>query len=232
MSASPPPTPPPARPGRRSAPSSGAKPPPPPPTLVQPAPRGPAPAPARQEPARRQRLWWHRLIFGLWYRPVDVFDEARDRSAWSAAVLLCLLSGAVGIVSVAPFRAQWAMNRTAALQLLGMAEAGVLIASLGLGAVTHAIARTLGGNGRFAPTASMFVVVFWATDLPRLGIAAWLPSGSTFVQAATWTTWGFGYFLAVLLIRGQHHLPTRKAAAAVSVQMLAALALLKLGPAH
>ncbi|MFE6690294.1 YIP1 family protein [Streptomyces sp. NPDC057743] len=170
------------------------------------------------------------MILGLWYRPVDIFDEARDRSAWSAAVLLCLVSGGIGIVSVAPFRAQWTADRSAALQLVGMAEAGVLFASLGLGAVTHAIARTLGGNGRFAPTASMFVVVFWVTDLPRLGIAAWLPASSTFVQAATWTTWGFGYFLAVLLIRGQHHLPTHKSAAAVSVQMLAALALLKLGP--
>lgn len=56
------------------------------------------------------------------------------------------------------------------------------------------------------------------------------PPQATFVQALTWTTWGFGYVLAVLLIRGQHHLPTHKAAAAISVQMLAALALLKLGP--
>ncbi|MFI1198929.1 YIP1 family protein [Streptomyces sp. NPDC020883] len=227
MSASPPPTPPPARPGRRAAAPSGAQPPPPPPTLVQPPP--PAPAPARREPVR-QRLWWHRLIFGLWYRPVDVFDEARDRSAWSAAVLLCLISGGIGIVSVDAFRAQWTAGPAAALQLAGLAEAVLLLASLGLGAVTHAIARTLGGNGRFAPTASLFVVLFWVTDLPRLLIAAWLPASSTFVQAATWTTWGFGYFLAVLLIRGQHHLPTRRSAAAVSVQMLAALALLKLGP--
>ncbi|WP_268977852.1 YIP1 family protein [Streptomyces sp. GS7] len=218
MSASPPPSPPPSQPGPQ----------PPPPTLVQPPPR--EPAPARREPERRRRLWWHRLIFGLWYRPVDVFDEARDRSAWSAAALLCLISGGIGIVSVDAFRAQWAADRTAALQLAAMAEAGVLTASLALGAVTHAIARTLGGNGRFAPTASLFIVLFWVTDLPRLGIASWLPASSTFVQAATWTTWGFGYFLAVLLIRGQHHLPTHKSAAAVSVQMLASLALLKLGP--
>ncbi|MGW1378912.1 Yip1 family protein [Streptomyces sp. NPDC002446] len=196
---------------------------PPPPTLLQPAPR---------EPAPRRRLWWHRLIFGLWYRPVEVLDEARDRSAWSAAVLLCLISGGIGVVSMDAFRGQWAADRTAALQLVGLAEAGVLTASLVLGAVTHAIARTLGGSGRFAPTASLFIVLFWVTDLPRLAIAAWLPSGATFVQAATWTTWGFGYVLAVLLIRGQHHLSTWKAAATVSVQMLAALALLRLGPVY
>ncbi|MFE2158575.1 YIP1 family protein [Streptomyces lydicus] len=157
-------------------------------------------------------------------------DEARDRGAWSAAVLLSLISGGIGVVSMDAFRGQWAADRTAALQLAGIAEACVLAASIVLGAVTHAIARTLGGTGRFAPTASLFIVVFWVTDLPRMAIAAWLPTGATFVQAATWTTWGFGYVLAVLLIRGQHHLPTRKAAAAVSVQMLAALALLKLGP--
>ncbi|WP_407552272.1 YIP1 family protein [Streptomyces sp. Pv4-95] len=195
--------------------------PPPPPTLVQPAPR---------EPAPRRRLWWHRLILGLWYRPVEVMDEARDRSAWSAAVLMCLISGAIGVLTVEAFRQQWSANRTMALQLAGLAEAGVLAASFSLGAVTHAIARTLGGNGRFAPTASLFIVLFWVTDLPRLALAALLPAGTTFVQAATWTTWGFGYVLAVLLIRGQHHLSTRKSAAAVSVQMLAALALLKLGP--
>ncbi|MFJ6750760.1 Yip1 family protein [Streptomyces sp. NPDC091266] len=197
------------------------QPPPPPPTLVQPERRGPAP---------RRRLWWHRLILGLWYRPVEVLDEARDRSAWSAAVLLCLVSGGIGVLTVSAFRDQWAADRTMALQLAGLAVGGVLAASFALGAVTHAIARTLGGNGRFSPTASLFIVLFWVTDLPRLAIAAWLPTGATFVQAATWTTWGFGYVLAVLLIRGQHHLSTRKSATAVSVQMLAALALLKLGP--
>ncbi|MFE1774474.1 Yip1 family protein [Streptomyces sp. NPDC059008] len=206
-----------------SAPPPSHPPPPPPPTLLQPAPR---------EPAPRRRLWWHRLILGLWYRPVDVMDEARDRSAWSAAIMLSLISGGIGVVSMDAFPGQWAADRTEALQLVGLAEAGVLTASLALGVVTHAIARTLGGSGRFAPTASLFIVLFWVTDLPRLAIAAWLPTGATFVQAATWTTWGFGYVLAVLLIRGQHHLPTWKSALSVSVQMLAALALLRLAPIH
>ncbi|GAB7032940.1 YIP1 family protein [Streptomyces sp. NPDC021749] len=209
-----------------SAPPPSRPPQHPPPTLVQPAPEAPG------APAPRRRLWWHRLIFGLWYRPVEVLDEARDRSAWSAAVLLSLISGAIGVLSVDAFRGQWAADRSAALQLVGLAEAGVLVASLALGAVTHAIARTLGGSGRFAPTASLFIVLFWVTDLPRLAIAAWLPTDATFVQAATWTTWGFGYVLAVLLIRGQHHLPTGKSALSVTVQMLAALALLRLGPVH
>ncbi|MFI9049261.1 YIP1 family protein [Streptomyces sp. NPDC053427] len=201
--------------------SASPPPPTPPPTLVRPEPRPPAP---------RRRLWWHRLIFGLWYRPVEILDEARDRSAWGAAVLLSLLSGGIGILSVDAFRQQWSASRTMALQLVGLAEAGVLVASLALGSVTHAIARTLGGNGRFAPTASLFIVLFWVTDLPRLAIVAWLPTDATFIQAATYATWGFGYVLAVLLIRGQHHLPTLKSAATVSVQMLAALALLRLGP--
>lgn len=202
--------------------------PPPPPTLVQPSPeKNPGPP---QPPKRRRRLWWHRLFLGLWYRPVEVMDEARDRSAWSAAVLLCLISGALGIVSVDAFRKQWAMDQREALELAAVAEAGVLLASLALGVVTHAIARTIGGNGRFEPTVSLFVVLFWITDLPRLVLATWLPHGSTLVQAVAWTTWGFGYLLAILLIRGQHHLSTVKAAVAVAVQMLTSLALLKLGP--
>ncbi|MFG2139541.1 YIP1 family protein [Streptomyces sp. NPDC048650] len=201
--------------------SASPPPPAPPPTLVQPRPDRPAP---------RRRLWWHRLILGLWYRPVEVLDEARDRSAWGAAVMLSLVSGGIGMLSVESFRQQWSAGRTVALQLAGTAEAGVLVASLALGSVTHAIARTLGGSGRYAPTASLFIVLFWVTDLPRLAIVAWLPTDATFVQAATYATWGFGYVLAVLLIRGQHHLSTLKSAATVSVQMLAALALLRLGP--
>lgn len=161
---------------------------------------------------------------------MEILDEARDRSAWGAAVLLSLVSGAIGMLSVDAFRQQWSAGGVLALKVAGLAEAGVLVASLALGSVTHAIARTLGGSGRFAPTASLFIVLFWVTDLPRLAIVAWLPTDTTFVQAATYATWGFGYVLAVLLIRGQHHLPTLKSAAAVSVQMLAALALLKLGP--
>ncbi|ARF55773.1 hypothetical protein B1H19_17715 [Streptomyces gilvosporeus] len=175
-------------------------------------------------------MWWHRLILGLWYRPVETLDEARDRGTWGAAVMLSLVSGLIGVVSVTPFRQQWTADRAAALQVAGLAEAGILLASLALGAVTHGIARTLGGSGRFSPTASLFIVVFWVTDLPRLAIVAWLPTDATFVQAATYATWGFGFALAVLLIRGQHHLTTLKSAAAVSVQMLAALALLRLGP--
>ncbi|UNO41506.1 Yip1 family protein [Streptomyces sp. MST-110588] len=198
--------------------------PPPPPTLIQPQPGRPDGTP------RRRRLWWHRLILGLWYRPVEVLDEARDRGAWGAAALLCLVSGALGVLSVRPFREQWTTDQQAAVQLAGVAVGGVLIASIVLGVVTHAIARIIGGNGRFSPTASLFIVLFWTTDLPRLAVAAWLPASSTFVQALAWTTWGFGYVLAVLLVRGQHHLPTGKAAAAVTIQMLAALALLKLGP--
>ncbi|MFH8594574.1 YIP1 family protein [Streptomyces rimosus] len=198
--------------------------PPPPPTLVQP------PTGRKPGPPRRRRLWWHRLVLGLWYRPVEVMDEARDRSAWSAAILLCLVSGALGIVSVDAFRKQWALDQQLALQMAAIAEAGVLVASLALGVVTHAIARTIGGNGRFEPTVSLFIVLFWVTDLPRLALATWLPHNSTLVQAVAWTTWGFGYLLAILLIRGQHHLSTLKAGVAVAVQMLASLALLKLGP--
>lgn len=104
--------------------------------------------------------------------------------------MLSLLSGGIGVLSVDAFHTQWAVDHAAALKLLGLGEAGVLAASLALGSVAHAIARTLGGIGRFAPTASLFIVLFWVTDLPRMAIAAWLPTDATFVQAATWTTWG------------------------------------------
>ncbi|MFD0381816.1 hypothetical protein ACFQ2B_03560 [Streptomyces stramineus] len=125
------------------------------------------------------------------------------------------------------FWGQWRVSPALALEAMAIADGVLLLASLLLGVATHAIARRLGGNGKFGPTVTLFVVLFWATDLPRLALDACLPGDSFAVRAAAWTTSGFGYAFAALLIRGQHHLPTHKAVAAVSVQMLAAVALLK-----
>lgn len=161
---------------------------------------------------------------------MEVLDEARDRGAWGAAIALSLLSGALPVLAADSARRALAAGDRVQWELSGFTVAGGLVASLVLGGVTHAIARTLGGNGRFGPTVSLFVVLFWVTDLPRLALAFQLPTGSTVLRAVALTTWGFGYALAVLLIRGQHHLTTRRATLAVTVQMLAALALMKLGP--
>ncbi|MFI9201496.1 YIP1 family protein [Streptomyces sp. NPDC053048] len=186
----------------------------------------PPPAPA----AKPRKLLWHRLIFGLWYRPVEVLDEARDRGVWGAAAFLSLLCGALGTLAKDSFWGQWRFSPLLALEAMAIGSAVMLLASFLLGAVTHAIARRLGGNGRFAPTASLFVVLFWTSDLPRLALDTWMAAGSVPVRAAASVTAAFGCALAVLLIRGQHHLPTHKAVAAVSIQMLAAVALLKFPP--
>ncbi|WP_229326381.1 YIP1 family protein [Streptomyces sp. UNOC14_S4] len=194
---------------------------------VSPSSTTPTPPPSRPPVAARRRLLWHRLIFGLWLRPVEVLDEARDRSVWGAATFLCLVCGILGTVGRDSFEGQWGISPRLALEAMAIADGVLLLASLLLGVATHAIARRLGGNGRFGPTVTLFVVIFWATDLPRLLLDAWLPSGSYVVKAAAWITFGFGYAFAALLIRGQHHLPTHKALASVSIQMLAAVALLK-----
>ncbi|MEU3353707.1 YIP1 family protein [Streptomyces sp. NPDC037389] len=186
--------------------------------------------PPRTPGAQPRKLLWHRLIFGLWYRPVEVLDEARDRSVWGAAAFLSLLCGALGTLANDSFWVQWGVSPLLALEAMAIGSLVMMLASLLLGAATHAIARRLGGNGRFAPTASLFVVLFWASDLPRLVLDTWLPSGSAPVRAAASVTAAFGYALATLLIRGQHHLPTHKAVAAVSLQMLAAVTLLKFPP--
>ncbi|MGW1077274.1 YIP1 family protein [Streptomyces sp. NPDC002537] len=194
---------------------------------VTPSPTAPVSSSSRLPAARPRRLLWPRLIFGLWFRPVEVLDEARDRSVWGTATFLCLLCGVLGTVGKDSFWGQWRISPTLALEAMAIADGVLLLASLLLGVATHAIARRLGGNGRFGPTVTLFVVIFWATDLPRLVLDTWLPGDSYAVRAAAWITAGFGYAFAALLIRGQHHLPTHKAVAAVSIQMLAALALLK-----
>ncbi|MFD7920729.1 YIP1 family protein [Streptomyces sp. NPDC059740] len=171
-------------------------------------------------------------MIGLWARPVEVLDQARDRGVWGAALALSLLAGVIGIATTPAWQSQWRLDGGQAMELAGIAVGGVVLASLLLGSVTQAMARTLGGAGRFSPTVSMFVVVFWTTDLPRLVLSLWLPHDSGVLGAVTWTTWAFGYGLAVLLIRGQHHLVTAKAMAAVTFQMAAALLLLRTGPLH
>ncbi|MEU8579677.1 YIP1 family protein [Streptomyces abikoensis] len=186
--------------------------------------------PPRAPDAQQRKLLWHRLIFGLWYRPVEVLDEARDRSVWGAAAFLSLLCGALGTLANDSFWVQWGVSPLLALEAMAIGSLVMMLASLLLGAATHAIARRLGGNGKFAPTASLFVVLFWASDLPRLILDTWLPAGSVPVRAAASVTAAFGYALATLLIRGQHHLPTHRAVAAVSLQMLAAVTLLKFPP--
>ncbi|MCA6092118.1 YIP1 family protein [Streptomyces sp. SCA3-4] len=188
-------------------------------------------APSPSSPAAQQRrLLWHRLIFGLWYRPVEVLDEARDRSVWGAAAFVSLLCGALGTLAKDSFWGQWGVSPVLALEAMAIGSAVMMLASLLLGAATHAIARRLGGNGRFGPTTSLFVVIFWASDLPRLALDTWLSAGSMPVRAAASVTAAFGCALATLLIRGQHHLPTHRAVASVSIQMLAAVVLLKFPP--
>lgn len=196
---------------------------------VSPSPSSPPSQPVRPRRAPR-KLLWHRLIFGLWFRPVEVLDEARDRSVWGAAAFLCLLCGALGTLGNDSFWEGWRVGPGQALEAMALADGVLLLASLLLGVATQAIARRLGGNGKFGPTVTLFVVIFWATDLPRLALDACLPGDSYPVRAAAWITSAFGYAFAALLIRGQHHLPTHKAVAAVSVQMLAAVALLKFPP--
>ncbi|MCD9141117.1 YIP1 family protein [Streptomyces albireticuli] len=195
---------------------------------VSPSPSSPhPPQSSHTRAAPPRRLLWHHLIFGLWFRPVEVLDEARDRSVWGAATFLCLLCGTLGTLGNDSFREGWRVGPGQALEAMALADGVLLLASLLLGVATQAIARRLGGNGKFGPTVTLFVVIFWATDLPRLALDACLPGDSYAVRAAAWITSAFGYAFAALLIRGQHHLPTHKAVAAVSVQMLAAVALLK-----
>jgi len=58
-----------------------------------------------------------------------------------------------------------------------------------LSAVTHTPGRQLGGDGAWAPTIGLAMLITTLTDVPRLSFALFLGGGNSFVQLLGWLTW-------------------------------------------
>ncbi|MCX4747548.1 YIP1 family protein [Kitasatospora sp. NBC_01287] len=175
------------------------------------------------------RLRWRELLAGLYRSPTRTFDQMRDHQVWLTTITVSLLYAVLAVLGFGDTHDE-VVNSTfpvAAWSLFGAALVFTL-AGLMLGSVTYALARQLGGDGPWASTVGLSVLLGWTSDAPRLVLALFLPSDNVLVQAVGWATWAFFAVLLTTLVRRVHDLPWGKAAGAASLQLLALLVLIKL----
>jgi hypothetical protein len=97
-----------------------------------------------------------------------------------------------------------------------------------LGSVTQALARRLGGDGAYAPTVGLSMLISWLTDAPRLLLALFVAPDNGVVQVLGWATWALCAWMLTAMLRQVHDLPWGKAATAAALQLIMLLVLIKL----
>jgi hypothetical protein len=175
------------------------------------------------------RLPWRELLVGIYRAPTRTFDQMRDHQAWLPAVVVSLLYGALAVFGFGDTRHEVVGSTfTVAAWALLAAAAGFALTGVILGSVTYALSRQFGGDGPYASTVGLSVLIGWTSDAPRLLLALFLPSTSPLVQALGWISWAFCAVLLTSMVRRLHDLPWGKAAGAAAVQLLVLLVLIKL----
>ncbi|PYC68724.1 hypothetical protein C7C46_28860 [Streptomyces tateyamensis] len=172
---------------------------------------------------------WRQLLTGLYRRPTRTFDLVRDHQLWLPAVSVSLLYGVLAVLGFGSTHDEvFKSTFTVALWSLAGSAVAFTLAGLMLGTVTFALARQLGGDGPLASTVGLAILIGWTTDVPRLLLALFLPSGNSVVQAVGWASWLCCGYLLSAMVRRVHDLPWGKAVGAASLQLLALLVLIKL----
>ncbi len=176
-----------------------------------------------------ERLPWRELLRGILRHPTRTFAQMRTHQAWGPAVTVSavygLLAGfAFGGTSDDVLHSTF----TVALMILFSSAVGFVLCGLMLGSVTHALARRLGGDGAFAPTVTLAMLISWLTDVPRLVLAVFLGTGNGVVQLLGWATWALCAWLLAAMVRQLHDLPWGKALTAGALQLVMLLVLIKL----
>ncbi|MFI7273813.1 Yip1 family protein [Streptomyces sp. NPDC049879] len=192
-------------------------------------PPGPDPEPAPQPPALPP-LPWRQLLTGIVTRPQDTFMRMRDYQMWAPALIVTFLYGMLAVLGLEDAR-DTVLDSTAstvAPYLIGTGVAMVL-GALVLSTVTHNLARQFGGNGIWAPTAGLAMLIMCITDIPRLALALFLGGGAPLVQIVGWATWLGAGALFTLMVSASHEISRPRALGASVVQLLALLMLIKLG---
>jgi hypothetical protein len=187
-----------------------------------PEPAAPAPPPPP--------LHWKDLLKGVVFRPKDTFWRMRDYSMWVPAVTVTFLYGLVAVFGLDSARED-ILDTTASSLAPYLLTTGVamVLGAIALGTVTHNIARQLGGNGLWGPTTALAMLIMSLTDVPRLAFAIFLGGAAPLVQLLGWATWLFAGLLFTMMVSRSHELPWPRALAASAIQLLAVLALVKLG---
>ncbi|MFF3316673.1 Yip1 family protein [Streptomyces sp. NPDC003035] len=176
------------------------------------------------------RLPWKALLSGIVLRPAPTFLQMRDHAVWGPALVVTFLYGLLAIFGFDQAREE-AINATlsTAIPYVLMTGVGFVIAGLILGAVTHTLARQLGGDGTWQPTVGLSMLIMSITDAPRLVFALFLGGENGLVQVLGWITWLAAAALFTTMVSRSHDLPWPKALGASSIQLVALLSLIKLG---
>ncbi|MEV4192773.1 Yip1 family protein [Streptomyces toxytricini] len=176
------------------------------------------------------RLPWKELLKGIVMRPGPTFLQMRDYPVWGPALIVTFLYGLLAVFGFDEARKD-VISATLANAVPIVLSAGVafVICGLILGAVTHTLARQLGGEGSWQPTIGLSMLVMSISDAPRLIFAVFLGGDNMFVQVLGWATWVAAGALFTSLISKSHDLPWPKALGASAIQLVALLSIIKLG---
>ncbi|MEW2412496.1 Yip1 family protein [Streptomyces sp. NPDC046866] len=176
------------------------------------------------------RLPWKELLKGIVMRPGPTFLQMRDYPVWGPALIVTFLYGLLAVFGFDDARKD-VINATLANAVPIVLSAGVafVICGLLLGAVTHTLARQMGGEGAWQPTVGLSMLVMSITDAPRLLVAVFLGGDNMFVQVLGWATWLVAGALFTSLVSKSHDLPWPKALGASAIQLIALLSIIKLG---
>ncbi|CAL9463466.1 hypothetical protein SUDANB171_02672 [Streptomyces sp. enrichment culture] len=175
-------------------------------------------------------LHWKELLPAVLLRPEPTFWRMRDYPMWGPALIVTFLYGSVAVFGLDKARED-ILNTTVSNAVIYLLITGVamVLGSLLLSTVTHNLARQFGGNGLWAPTTGLAMLIMALTDVPRLAVAIFVGGASPVVQILGWATWLFAGALFTLMVSRSHELPWPRALAASAIQLLSLLMLVKLG---
>ncbi|WP_066986961.1 Yip1 family protein [Streptomyces sp. NRRL F-4489] len=181
-------------------------------------------------PPAGPRLPWKQLLSGIVLRPTPTFWQMRDHPVWAPALIVAFCYGLLAVFGFDKARAD-VLNATLGNSIPWVLITAVMfiVGSLILGAVTHTMARQLGGDGAWQPTVGLSMLIMAIPDVPRLLFAMFLGGDSTLVQILGWATWLATGYLLTSMVSKSHDLPWPKALGAAAIQLVALLALVKLG---
>jgi hypothetical protein len=175
------------------------------------------------------RLHWKQLLNGIILHPGRTFWQMRDHKVWVPALTVTFIYGLLAVFGFDAARSD-VLNATLSTSIPWVLTTGVavVVSAFTLGAVTNTMARQLGGDGAWAPTIGLAMLITSLTDAPRLFFALFLGGGNSFVQLLGWITWLGCAALLTSMVGKSHDLPWLKALGASSIQLVALLALFKL----
>ena len=175
------------------------------------------------------RLPWRDLLVGIYRQPTRTFAQMRAHQVWGPALAVSALYGLLATFDIGGIRGE-VFDSTVSLAVFALlfSVLGFLLGGVVLGTVTCGLARRLGGDGAWAPTVGLSILIVWGTNLPRALLTLVLSPSNGVVEFLGWVTWLGCAWLLTAMVRQVHDLPWGKAAGAAALQLIALLLLITL----